>query len=380
MKRPMVWTIVCLVGSRLYAGAVPSAFTYQGALKQSGIPASGIHHLTFRLTDINGAAQYGSSVDLPSVTVNQGLFAVQLDFTANGATPIDWQNISPYVQVSVDGQALSPNEPLTSTVYSLMSAHVVDGAVGPTALIGGVYPAITGLGAQTQALNMNGNGINNIAAPGVATDAANKQYVDSVASGISPYLIPPGTIVAFAGRNPPSGWDLCNGQAVPRTGVYANLFSAIGVTWGAGDNVSTFNLPDLRGRVPMGTGQGVGLTNRNLADVTGSETHHLIQPELPSYSLPITDPGHVHGITDPGHSHGTPSGGNFYGSGWTTGGGGLGTGFSDAPFRAGPTTASSPTNITISNGKTNITVGSGGSDVSFDILQPSLAVNYIIKE
>ena len=65
------------------------------------------------------------------------------------------------------------------------------------------------------------------------------------------YLIPVGTIIPFAGVNPPNGWLVCNGVAINRT-TYANLFNVISTSWGAGDSNATFNLPDLRGQFLRG--------------------------------------------------------------------------------------------------------------------------------
>ena len=65
-------------------------------------------------------------------------------------------------------------------------------------------------------------------------------------------LIPPGTIIHYAGRTVPSGWLICNGANVSRTD-YAALFAAIGTIYGAGDGSTTFNLPDLHHRVLEGT-------------------------------------------------------------------------------------------------------------------------------
>lgn len=61
-------------------------------------------------------------------------------------------------------------------------------------------------------------------------------------------LFPAGIIVPFAGpaENIPSGWMLCDGSEISRS-EYGNLYNAIGVNWGVGDNSTTFNLPDLRG-------------------------------------------------------------------------------------------------------------------------------------
>ena len=65
-------------------------------------------------------------------------------------------------------------------------------------------------------------------------------------------LIPPGTIIHYAGRTVPSGWLICNGANVSRTD-YAALFAAIGTIYGTGDGVTTFGLPNLNGRFFEGT-------------------------------------------------------------------------------------------------------------------------------
>ena len=79
-----------------------------------------------------------------------------------------------------------------------------------------------------------------------------------------------GIIQMFAGSTAPSGWLVCDGSAVSRT-TYATLFAAIGTTWGTGNGSTTFNLPDLRGRAPIGAGTGSGLTARTLGSTGGSE-------------------------------------------------------------------------------------------------------------
>jgi microcystin-dependent protein len=90
--------------------------------------------------------------------------------------------------------------------------------------------------------------------------------------------VPTGTISAFGGASPPLGWISCNGAAVSRT-VYADLFTAIGTTWGIGDGVTTFNVPDLRGRAVLGSGTGSGLTARTLGASLGAETVTLTGAE-----------------------------------------------------------------------------------------------------
>ena len=66
-----------------------------------------------------------------------------------------------------------------------------------------------------------------------------------------------GAVSAFAMPTPPEGWLVCDGAAISRTD-YADLFAAIGTVWGAGDEISTFNLPDLRGEFVRGFDAGRG--------------------------------------------------------------------------------------------------------------------------
>ena len=79
-----------------------------------------------------------------------------------------------------------------------------------------------------------------------------------------------GEVKAFAGAAAPTGWLVCDGALVSRT-TYATLFAAISTTYGAGDASTTFALPDLRGRVPIGAGEGTSLTSRALGEEGGDE-------------------------------------------------------------------------------------------------------------
>ena len=96
-------------------------------------------------------------------------------------------------------------------------------------------------------------------------------------------LTPVGMVNAYAGGSAPDGWLFCNGQPVSRS-AYPDLFAAIGTTYGAGDGVNTFNLPDLRGRTVLGAGAGSGLTNRPLGQSGGAETHTLSVAQMPSHN------------------------------------------------------------------------------------------------
>ncbi len=96
-------------------------------------------------------------------------------------------------------------------------------------------------------------------------------------------LVPTGTVVAFAGTpaRVPAGWLLCDGRSVTRA-MYPALFDAIGTAHG-GDGTN-FNLPDLRGRTVVGAGQGTGLTMRTLGQNFGAETQTLTVAQMPAHS------------------------------------------------------------------------------------------------
>jgi phage-related tail fiber protein len=157
-----------------------------------------------------------------------------------------------------------------------------------------------------EALRLNSSGA--IGAYGASYGTAG-QFLTSggsaaAASWTTPALAPPaGAILYFA-----------NGAAVSRT-TYAALFAAIGTTWGAGDGVSTFNLPDLRGAFMRAWDDSRGIdTGRVFASFQDSQnlTHsHTVTD--PGHTHAHTDPGHNHSFNDPGHNHGVWDNGHGHG-------------------------------------------------------------------
>ena len=99
--------------------------------------------------------------------------------------------------------------------------------------------------------------------------------VDVPSTGVAATL-PAGMIVPYAGSTAPDGWLLCDGSAVSTT-TYSNLYSVIGTTYGGSG--SNFNLPDLRGRVPIGASP-----SHLLASSGGAETHSLTEGEMPEHN------------------------------------------------------------------------------------------------
>lgn len=187
--------------------------------------------------------------------------------------------------------------------------------------------------------------------------------------------VPVGAVNMWVTGTAPSGWLLCQGQAVSRS-TYSALFSVLGTTYGAGDTSTTFNLPDLRGRVPMGAGTGrnvadnANLTARTLGTkVSDAETHTLTSAEIPAHSHPNTVSGTFAAAT---HYHGVNS--NFTASYF------LGNGFyytEGSTVVANGTTNTGPNDNTASVSISNANNTGGGG--AHNNVQPSTVINFIIK-
>ncbi len=159
-----------------------------------------------------------------------------------------------------------------------------------------------------------------VACGGEVTSGAQPQ--EDGASPSSPStasLVPAGIVSAFAGAQAPQGWLPCDGKPVSRT-QFAALFAAIGVSSGAGDGTTTFNVPDLRGRFLRGVDEGAGsdpdaakrtatTSGANVGDAVGS----LEASAFAVHQHAIVDPGHTHGVNDPGHGHGVNDPGHGHG-------------------------------------------------------------------
>jgi microcystin-dependent protein len=94
-----------------------------------------------------------------------------------------------------------------------------------------------------------------------------------------PYI---GEIRIFAGNFAPNGWFFCNGQLLPIS-QYSALFSILGVQYG-GNGTTNFGLPNLQGSVPVGSGDGPGLTPRIVGEMGGSDNVSLLSTEMPAHN------------------------------------------------------------------------------------------------
>lgn len=113
-------------------------------------------------------------------------------------------------------------------------------------------------------------------------------------------MMPTGALAPFAGTVAPAGWAMCSGQALDRT-VYNTLFALIGTTYGAGDGTTTFNVPDMRGRVPVGVEGGSGrlTANKTLGSAAGEERTTLTKEQLASHAHMINGTVALDGQNNP---------------------------------------------------------------------------------
>jgi len=166
--------------------------------------------------------------------------------------------------VSLDGGAVTINESSADVDFRVESngnanAIFVDGGNDRVGILNGSPSvALDVTGAVTASGTITGN----------LFSGSGEDIKDTVPTG--------GVIMAGFSTEPTKSDDstkrylLCNGQAVSRT-TYSALFSAISTTYGTGDGSSTFNVPDMMGRVPVGTGAGSGLTSRSIGATGGTE-------------------------------------------------------------------------------------------------------------
>lgn len=175
-----------------------------------------------------------------------------------------------------------------------------------------------------------------------------------------------GDIKPWPGATLPDNWVACDGGQLDRT-VYANLYAVLGTTWGAGNGTTSFNVPDLRGRMLIGAGQAGGLSDRTLGQTGGVEDVVLTVANLPSHTHAVTDPGHTHTITDPGHAHTSLATSSTNTAGIVAG------------TAVAGNTGSAVTGITVDSAMTGLTIGDTGSGTSVGTMSPFVVINWIIK-
>lgn len=184
-----------------------------------------------------------------------------------------------------------------------------------------------------------------------------------IAGPLGCIISPVGAVSDFCSATIPTGWFLCYGQAVSRTS-YSALFTIIGTTYGSGDGINTFNLPDFRGYVLAGkdnmggssAGRLSNMSSTTLGATGGEQSHTLDVSEMPNHGHTVNDPGHSHSINTPTNAS-------------ASGQSGTGAAISFWTGSAATSTGSATTGITLG------TAGGGGGHNN---IQPTAIVNKII--
>jgi microcystin-dependent protein len=206
-------------------------------------------------------------------------------------------------------------------------------------------------------------------------------------------LVPSGTVSQTARATAPTGYLLCDGSAISRS-TYSSLFDAIGTAYGTGDGSTTFNIPNLKGRIPVGFDSSQTEFD-TLGETGGAKTHTLTSAEMPSHTHVQDSHNHTqnshnhtqnsHNHTQNAHNHGLNSLAGNVGSSGTGHGRAAGTvefGLNNATSNATATNqATTATNqaTTATNNATTATNQNTGGGGAHNNLQPYVVLNYIIK-
>lgn len=315
-----------------YVAPAISTFNVQRALSNGTLDAVGTYA---KVTSI------GSVSSLLNTTQRNTLTYTIL-YRARGTAP--WTTLKADTVLAVGTLALDVVETLGTGQFAATNAYEfrldVKDKFNTTLTI-----LVVGTGQVTLSLNKAGIGVGKVWQQGTIDAegdiyASGDVYSRGVKLGVG-FIMPVGSIHAYAAAAAPTGYSLCDGGTLSRT-TEAALFAVIGTTYGAGDGSTTFNKPNLKGRIPVGLDSAQTEFN-TLNKSGGAKTHTLSVTEMPS------------------HNHAPTSGNaNFWG-------------YNDADTEA---TIASGSAFDI-RGAT--TTGSTGGDGAHNNLQPYLVVNYIIK-
>lgn len=234
--------------------------------------------------------------------------------------------------VSITGDKVSVNGSMETTQLKVDSQAYIT----VKDLAGGMNPAINFDGNDWMMYKRSENSFNFYINSSEKFRITSSNVVVTASGGITgPGTIPLGGIIMWSGTTVPSGWALCNGGTV--------------------NGITT---PDLRGRFVLGSGQGSGLTDRQLSQTGGEEKHTLTVGELPAHSHSVTDPGHGHSFT----FHGTTGDGYNGGAIQVTDRSPKGTGASE-----------------IKNATTGISIQNTGSGTAHETMPPFYVLAFIMR-
>lgn len=186
------------------------------------------------------------------------------------------------LQLAIGAAPVAPNSRIDRVVLKLdrTAKTIALGVKAGVAANPGVAPALQ------QDVNIWELPIAQVMVAGGAATITAANVVDERVYAEAPGVAPAGALCGFAGAGSPKGWLLADGSLKSRI-TYSRLFTAIGTVHGAGDGVTTFQLPDYRGRFMLGAGAGAGLTNRARGAAGGAESGIIAATHMPPHHHPI---------------------------------------------------------------------------------------------
>jgi microcystin-dependent protein len=354
--------------------------------------------LTVGVTVAGGPSAAGRGVDGTNNQTHAAGEAVKHVISAR-----DMTEAQSHIAAEAGAHGITGNFVGTTDTQTLTNKTITGGTVNPTTLQQAGVAAVTTTGTQTLtnktltspaisdatitgttvatsgtiALGTNASAIT---ADSKTISAAEVGYLDGVTSAVQTQIntantaitnnTPVGAVTMWVAADAPTGWTLCQGQAISRA-TFGSLFTVIGTTYGAGDGSTTFNLPDLRGRVPMGAGLGRNVAGN--ADLATSRT--LGQRVSDAQTVTLTEaqiPSHNHTQNEHNHTQ-NPHGHEFTFSN-TVGG------TTNAITLGNVLSAGGAVNDnTATNNPTTATNNATGGGQAHENTQPSTVINFIIK-
>ncbi len=341
---------------------VPSLINYQGTLYDpsanggTGGNLSGMQTVQFRIYDQASGGTLLWAREFPVSCSAAGVFNVLLNDNGtalNGSTntlanTFEGQNRFLELTVVGHGSAIAPRQQLVSAPYALHAQLATSAKTAPSGFTVNsgllVYSGgATINGALVANTNLSVNGPAQFKA-GVTVTAGDLSVTNGRIRDKTGFLMPVGSVMPFAGSTAPAGWLLCDGSSKSTTD-YADLYAVIAHTYGGSG--SAFNVPDFRGRGPMGY-SSANTSFNTMGKTNGAETHVMTVAEMPS---------HDHALRADGKatvSYGNESGDQMDHKG------------SDGTGNVDPWT-------TIHNTQ------SRGGGAAFNVLDPYMVLNFIIK-
>jgi microcystin-dependent protein len=281
-------------------------------LDLAGAMAIGASYAGVSAAPENGLLVQGKMIIGATALSNDSLYAeINGDLRINGDLIVTG-NIDPTV-LFMQAQPVAPTTTMPGAVYydgvanklKFFNGSSWEVVTSAPASVGGILPVTPSVATNKLLLvdtNLANNKHTEIVAANLNDDlkytlpkskGAHKDVLstDSVGELQWTSILPAGMLIQYAGSVPPEGWLICDGRAVSRS-EYSKLFAAIGSMYGAGDGSTTFNLPDMRGRMPLGADNMGGLAAGRVSMPEGSvigasageEKHVLSANEMPQHN------------------------------------------------------------------------------------------------